>query len=94
MPRYLVQRTFPEPPLARRTAADLCREILAGNSDEVTWLHSYVSDDGLTWLCTYDAPTPEAIRTASLRSALPVRSIVSVHVLDPYSYRDLEERTR
>jgi uncharacterized protein DUF4242 len=86
MPRYLVQRTFTK---QRPTATpERCRLIVAGNGDDVTWLHSYVSGDGLTWFCAYEAPTPEAIRTASIRNSLPIASITVVRVLDPYSYRE------
>jgi len=87
MPRYLVQRTFTEQPPSRATP-ELCRRIVECNGEEVTWLHSYVSDDGLTWFCTYEAPTTEAIRTASARNLLPIASITAVRVLDPYSYRE------
>ena len=88
MPRYLVQRTFTEQPPGGATP-ERCRRIVARNGEDVTWLHSYVSDDGLTWFCAYEAPTPEAIRTASARNSLPVTSITVVRVLDPYSYTDL-----
>jgi hypothetical protein len=34
----------------------------------------------------YDAPTPEAIRRSAARNDLPVDSITSIRVLDPYRY--------
>ena len=43
----------------------------------MTWLHSYVSEDGLEWFCAYEAPSPEAIRRSSARNRLPVDSITS-----------------
>jgi hypothetical protein len=49
----------------------------------VTWLHSYVSDDGRTY-CVLDGPSPEAIRKAAAHSRLPVGRITEVRVLDPY----------
>lgn len=64
MPRFLVERTFPDGlaiPLNQQGA-------------EATF-------------CIYDAPTPEAIRRAAQRNALPVDRIVEVSVLDPYFYR-------
>ena len=81
MPRYLVERTFPgAPELAVET-------VLERNADdEVTWVHSYVSEDTGTMFCVYDAPSPEAIRKAARRSDLPVDRITKVRVLDPYSY--------
>jgi hypothetical protein len=80
MPRYLVQRTFPDVPELAVEA------VVERNADDgVTWVHSYVSEDG-TMLCLYEAPSPEAIRTASRHSDLPVDRITKVRVLDPYSY--------
>lgn len=87
MPRYLVQRTITKQRSDRATS-ERCRRIVECNGEEVTWLHSYVSDDGLTWFCAYEAPNPEAIRAASARNSLPIASITVVRVLDPYSYRE------
>ena len=80
MPRYLVERTFPGVP---ELVVDA---IVERNADDgVTWVHSYVSEDG-TMLCLYEAASPEAIRRAARRSDLPVDRITKVRVLDPYSY--------
>lgn len=90
MPRYLVERTFPEglhiPPTDEGVAA--CSRVVAGNADHgVTWIHSYVSEDkGMTY-CIYDGPSPEAIRRTAERNGLPVERITKVSVLDPYFYR-------
>jgi hypothetical protein len=46
-----------------------------------------VSDDGTKTFCTYDAPSPEAIRRTAKRNNLPVDRITEVRVLDPYFYR-------
>ena len=90
MPRYMVQRTFPdglEIPLGDG-GADICRAVIERNADEgVTWVHSYVSADKGTSFCVYDAPTPEAIRRTAARNDLPVDQITQVQVLDPYFYR-------
>lgn len=89
MPRYIVQRTFPdglEIPIADG-GADVCSAVVDRNAEEgVTWVHSYVSDDKKTTFCVYDAPTPEAIRKTAARNELPVDSITRVRVLDPYFY--------
>jgi hypothetical protein len=89
MPRYIVQRTFPER-LEIRVAdrgAELCNEVIEKNAEEgVTWVHSYVTEDKRTTFCVYDAPTPEAIRKTALRNQLPVDAITQVRVLDPYFY--------
>jgi Nickel responsive protein SCO4226-like len=89
MPRYVVERTFPDgwhvP--ADADGAELCLAIGERNADEgVTWLHSYVSDDRTKSFCVYEAPTPEAIRRTAARNDLPVDVITQVRVLDPYFY--------
>jgi hypothetical protein len=89
MPRYLVERTFPGG-LAIPTGADgasACAEVVDRNADHgVTWVHSYVSEDKRKTFCIYDAPAPEAIRTAAVRNEIPVDGITQVRVLDPYHY--------
>jgi hypothetical protein len=89
MPRYMVQRTFPEGleiPVANG-GADICRTVVERNAEEgVTWVHSYVSADKGTTFCVYDAPTPEAVRKTAARNELPVDQITEVRVLDPYFY--------
>lgn len=89
MPRYLVERDFPEP-LAIPMNADgrkaLDGVIATNGAHGVTWVHSYVSPDRRQTFCVYDAPTPEAIREVAARNGLPVGRITPVTVLDPYSY--------
>ena len=89
MPRYVVERTFPDGLHIPMDAhgADLCRAIVECNADEgVTWLHSYVRDGGRRSFCIYDAPSPEAIRRAACVNALPVEHISEVRILTPYFY--------
>jgi Protein of unknown function (DUF4242) len=89
MPRYMVQRTFPDGLVipAGDGGADICRAVIERNADDsVTWVHSYVSADKRTSFCVYDAPTPEAIRKTAARNELPVDQITQVQVLDPYFY--------
>ena len=90
MPRYMVQRTFPDGlqiPIGNG-GAEVCQSVVERNAEEgVTWAHSYVSTDKRTTLCIYDAPTPEAIRKTASRNELPVDQITEVQVLDPYFYR-------
>jgi hypothetical protein len=50
-----------------------------------------VSDDGTKAFCMYEAPSPEAIRKSAARNELPVDSITSVRVLDPYRYSKVKE---
>jgi hypothetical protein len=89
MPRYLVQRSFPD---GLRIPIDdnegpACGAITSRNAEHgVTWVHSYVSDDRTRMFCIYDAPSPEAIRITAARNGLPVERITRVTVLDPYAY--------
>ena len=90
MPRYLVERSFPQGldiPLNAdgRKALD---GVIANNADHgVTWVTSYVNPERTGTFCIYDAPSPEAIRKVGERSGLPVDRITQVNVLDPYFYR-------
>jgi hypothetical protein len=87
MPRYLVERMFPEGVAIPGGAkgAQLCLAVVDRNADDgVTWVHSYVSDDKRKTFCVYDAPSPEAIRKTAARDNLPVDQITQVRVLDPY----------
>jgi hypothetical protein len=89
MPRYLVERTFPDGlniPV-NENGARTCLGVVERNAQQgVTWVHSYVSPDRKQTFCVYDAPTPEAIRTAAASNTLPVDRITEVSVLDPYFY--------
>jgi hypothetical protein len=40
--------------------------------------------DDQTTFCVYEAPSPEAIRSAAARNRLPIDRITQVRVLDPY----------
>lgn len=90
MPRYMVERTFPEGlqiPVTEEGAA-ACLGVVGQNADlGVTWVHSYVSEDKGTTYCIYDGPNPESIRKAAAGNGLPVDRITKVSVLDPYFYR-------
>ncbi len=88
-PRYVIERVFPDGwviPVGAQ-GRERCLAIVERNADEgVTWVHSYVSEDGKKAFCVYDAPTPEALRRTAMRSDLPVDRITEVRVLDPYFY--------
>ena len=89
MPRYLIERIFSNglQISADTIGADECLKIVSKNlDDEVTWVHSYVSDDKSKSFCIYDAPSPEAVRRAAKRNNLPIDKITEVRVLDPYFY--------
>jgi hypothetical protein len=87
MPRYLVQRTFPEGLAipANAEGAEVCRTVVDGNAGHgVTWVQSFVSSDKSVTYCVYDGPSPESIREAATTNGLPVDRITEVSVLDPY----------
>lgn len=89
MPRFLVERTFPDGLQIPVTdeGADACLSVAETNATEsVTWVHSYVTTDRGKTYCVYDGPDPEAIRRAAQKNGLPVDSIIEVRVLDPYFY--------
>jgi Protein of unknown function (DUF4242) len=88
VPRYMVQRTFPEglSPIANG-GADICAAVVDRDAEEgVKWVHSYLSADKRSTFCVYDAPTPDAFRRTAARNELPVGQMTEVRVLDPYFY--------
>jgi hypothetical protein len=89
MPRYLVERSFPNGlkipnnPQGREATA----KVAANNSAVgVTWVLSYVGPENRKTFCIYDGPDEAAIRNAAERNGLPVDKITAVSVLDPYFY--------
>lgn len=90
MPRYIVERTFPEGlhiPV-NAAGAKACDQVVGTNAQSgVTWIHSYVSDDLRKTYCLYEAPSPDAIRETAAMNHLPVDKITPVTELDPYFYR-------
>jgi hypothetical protein len=89
MPRYLVERSFPDGLQIPVDAVGVraCLAITECNLQErVSWLQSYVSVDKRRTYCIYDGPSPEAIRRAANRNKLPIHKITEVSVLEPYFY--------
>ena len=89
MPRYMVERTFPDGLTIPMDAggAQACMSVVGNNATEnVTWVHSYVTPDTHKTYCIYDGPSPEAIRKVAELNGLPVDSVSEVRVLDPYFY--------
>ena len=89
MPRYLVERTFPDGfglpvTAAGDKAARLICEI--NGEEDVNWVHTYVSADKHKTFCVYDGPDPDSIRRAAVRNGLPVDEVTEVRVLDPFFY--------
>ncbi|ACZ39671.1 DUF4242 domain-containing protein [Sphaerobacter thermophilus] len=90
MPRYIVERTFPDGlaiPVNDEGAA-VCMRVADTNGElGVTWIHSYVSEDKKRTYCVYDGPNPEALRCLADRNGLPIDRITRVTVLDPYFFK-------
>lgn len=89
MPRFMVERTFPDGLAIPVTGegAKICDLVVETNgADHVTWVHSYVSADKKKTYCIYDGPDEAAIRRVAAKNQLPVDSVVPVTVLDPYFY--------
>jgi hypothetical protein len=90
MPRYVVERIFQDGliiPMDEMGEQAILSVVNKNAQEQVTWIHSYVSEDKMKSFCIYDGPSPEAIRRAAQRSNLPVSSITEVFVLDPYFYK-------
>jgi Protein of unknown function (DUF4242) len=91
MPRFMVERTFPEGlhvPI-NATGAEACLAVVGKNAKSgVTWVHSYVSGDKTKTFCIYDGPDEAAIRAAATENGLPIDRVTPVSVLDPYFYKD------
>jgi hypothetical protein len=89
MPRYMVERTFPDRLIIPTTedGSKAMRRVVEVNEGEgVTWVHSYVDTSKTKTFCIYDGPQPDAIRVVAERNGLPVDRITEVSVLDPYFY--------
>ena len=89
MPRFIVERTFPDGLDIPTTdaGAKTCLEVVENNAEErVTWVTSYVSTDRTKTYCVYDGPSAEAIDRAAAANGLPVDAVAEVRVLDPYFY--------
>jgi hypothetical protein len=76
LPIFMVERTFAEELEPSLDAADGINRI---NTEEgVRWLYSFLSADKRKTYCLYEAPSPEAIRTAAARAGLPADVVVEV----------------
>jgi hypothetical protein len=89
MPRYLVERTYPDQfaiPIDHG-GVERCQVNIDNDTlEHVTWLLSYVTLDKLKSICVCDAPSPEAVRRAAQRNNLPIDRIIEVRVFDPYFF--------
>ena len=76
VPIFMVERRFAEELEAASQVIDGINRI---NEEEgVRWLYSFLSSDRRKTYCLYEAPSPEAIRSAAARAGLPADVIVEV----------------
>jgi Protein of unknown function (DUF4242) len=76
VPIFMVERNFAAELEPTLVPADGINRI---NAEEgVRWLYSFLSADKRKTYCLYEAPTPEAIRTAAARAGLPADVVIEV----------------
>jgi hypothetical protein len=76
VPIFMVERNYAEALEPSLEAADGINRI---NAEEgVRWLYSFLSADKRKTYCLYEAPSPEAIKTAAARAGLPADVLVEV----------------
>ena len=76
MPIFMVERNFAEELEPSLETADGINRI--NDQEGVRWMYSFLSADKRKTYCLYEAPSPEAIRTAATRAGLPADVIVEV----------------
>ena len=76
MPIFMVERNFAEELDPSLGVADGINRI--NDEQGVRWMYSFLSADKRKTYCLYEAPSPEAIRTAAARAGLPADVIVEV----------------
>ncbi|WP_349260579.1 DUF4242 domain-containing protein [Actinocrinis sp.] len=76
MPIFMVERNYAE---ELESTLDVADGINRLNAEEgVRWLYSFLSADKRKTYCLYEAPSPQAIRTAATRTGFPADVIVEV----------------
>lgn len=76
MPIFMVERNYAEELEPSLVPADGIARI--NDQEGVRWLYSFLSADKRKTYCLYEAPTPEAIRSAAVRAGLPADVVVEV----------------
>jgi len=76
VPIFMVERNYAEELDPSFDVADGINRINAEQG--VRWLYSFLSADKRKTYCLYEAPSPEAIRTAAVRAGLPADVVVEV----------------
>ena len=76
MPRYVIERDFAEQ--LNLTKDGIGKVNLINDQEGVQWIFSFLSADKKKTYCLYDAPNPEAIRSAARRSNIPADAIIEI----------------
>ncbi|OBH77045.1 DUF4242 domain-containing protein [Mycobacterium scrofulaceum] len=76
MPIFMVERNFAEELEPGLEAIDGINRI--NDQEGVRWMYSFLSADKRKTYCLYEAPSPEAIRSAAARAGLPADAVVEV----------------
>jgi hypothetical protein len=91
MPLYMIERAFADQLDLTSEDVKLIDDV---NADEgVSWLFSFLSADRRRTYCLYEAPSPQAIRSAAQRSNIPADEIVEVGAAAPELAGRLREWT-
>jgi hypothetical protein len=76
MPRYIIEREFAEQ--IDLTKEGVERVNLVNDQEGVQWIFSFLSADKRKTYCLYEAPNPEAIRSAARRNNIPADAIIEI----------------
>jgi hypothetical protein len=76
VPIFMVERNFAEELEPSVEAADGINRI--NDQEGVRWMYSFLSADKRKTYCLYEAPSPEAIKTAAARAGLPADVIIEM----------------
>jgi hypothetical protein len=76
MPRYVIERNFAEQLDVTKEGVENVN--LINDQEGVQWILSFLSADKKKTYCLYDAPNPEAIRSAARRNNIPADAIIEI----------------
>ena len=76
MPRYVIERNFAEQLDVTKEGVENVN--LINDQEGVQWILSFLSADKKKTYCLYDAPNPEAIRSAARRNNIPADVIIEI----------------
>jgi Protein of unknown function (DUF4242) len=76
MPRYVIERNFAEQLDVTKEGVENVN--LINDQEGVQWIFSFLSADKKKTYCLYDAPNPEAIRSAARRNNIPADAIIEI----------------